>query len=55
MSSAFIHQSTPFGPLFTSLIFFELFSEFPELFEFEIRTARWATAEDHFFLADTGI
>ncbi len=33
-------------------IFFEFCFEFAELFEFEIRTALWATAENQIFWAD---
>jgi hypothetical protein len=32
--------------------FFEFFFEFAELFEFEIRTALWAKAENQIFFAD---
>jgi hypothetical protein len=52
LSSGFIHQSTPFGPLFTLLNFFEFCFKFAELYEFEIRTALWATAENQIFLED---
>ncbi len=48
LSSGFIHQSTPFGPLFTLL--FEFCFEFAKLFEFEIRTPLWTTAGNHIFL-----
>jgi hypothetical protein len=52
LSSGFIHQSTPLGLLLTLQNFFKFCFEFAELFEFEIRTALWATAENQIFLAD---
>jgi hypothetical protein len=48
--SGFIHQSTPFGLLFTLLNFFRiLFRIRPE---FDICAALWATAENQIFFAD---
>jgi hypothetical protein len=51
LSSGFVQQSTPFGPLFALLHFFKFCIKFAELFEFEIRTAQWATAGNQIFLA----
>ncbi len=41
------------APCLLYYIFFEFCIEFAELFEFEIRTAQWATAENQTFLANT--
>jgi hypothetical protein len=53
LSSGSIHQLAPFGPLFTLLNFFRILSEFAELFDFKIRTALWATADNQIFFEQT--
>jgi hypothetical protein len=51
LSSGFINQSTQFGPPFTVQNFFRILFRIRriELFEFEILTALWATAENQIF------
>jgi hypothetical protein len=53
LSSGFLHQSTPFGPLFTLLHFFKLCFEFIELFKFKFHTVPWATVGNQISVADT--
>jgi hypothetical protein len=53
LSSGFIHQSTPFGPLLTLLNFLKFCLEITELFEFKLCPALWAIAVYQIFFADT--
>jgi hypothetical protein len=41
------------GPCLLHSIIFKFYFEFADLFEFEIRTALWATAGNQIFFADT--